>query len=159
MTEQKERPVFLTVICILSYIGLGIAIISNLTGLLLSKGVEMASEFAEEGMDEALTEIESEAPALGSIMESIFGGAMKAMEHYTLITTVSLVCSLIALFGVIKMWQLKKLGFYLYAGAKVIIIILPIALIGGLLGGISLMGAIFPIAFIIMYGVNLKAMD
>ena len=125
MTEQKERPVFLTVICILSYIGLGIAIISNLTGLLLSKGVEMASEFAEEGMDEALTEIESEAPALGSIMESIFGGAMKAMEHYTLITTVSLVCSLIALFGVIKMWQLKKLGFYLYAGAKVIIIILP----------------------------------
>ena len=159
MTEQNKRPTFLTVLCILSFIGLGFGIIGNIIGLLFSKGIEAASGLAEEGMDEALSEIESEIPEMGGFMETLFGGAMKAMEHYTLITSVTLVCSIIALVGVIMMFQLKKIGFYLFSGAKVVIIVLPMILIGGLVGGMSLMGAIFPIAFIIMYAVNLKAME
>jgi len=159
MTELKERPTFLTVLCILSFIGLGFGLIGNLFGLLFSKGVEAASGLAEEGMDEALYEIESEAPALSGFMESIFGGATKAMEHYTLLTTIALITTAIALAGVIMMWQLKKTGFYLYTGAKVIAILTPVFVIGGVVGGMTFLGAIFPIAFIVMYGVNLKAMS
>lgn len=158
MTEQKQRPTFLTVLCILSFIGLGLSILSNLWGLLFSKGMKAVSGMAEEGFSEAMTEIESEAPEMGGFMDSMFGGAMKAMEHYTLLTSVTLICSIIALVGVIMMWQLKKTGFYLFTGAKVIVILLPLILIGGLVGGMSLFGAIFPIAFIVMYAVNLKAM-
>lgn len=159
MTDQNKRPTFLTVICILSFIGLGWAILSNLWGLLFRKGVEAVSGLAEEGFSEAMSEIETEAPEMGGFMESIFGGTMKAMEHYGTITAVTLICSIIALIGVIMMWRLKKVGFYLYTGAKVIIIVLPIVLIGGVIGGFAMFGAIFPIAFIIMYAVNLKAME
>lgn len=159
MTDQKQRPTFLTVICILSFIGIGFSILSNLWGLLFRRGIQAMSDMAEQGYSDAMSEIESEAPQMGGFMESIFGGAQKAMEHYTLLTTVSLICAIIALFGVIMMWRLKKTGFYLFTGAKVIAIILPIIMIGGLVGGMTLFGAIFPIAFIIMYAVNLKAME
>jgi hypothetical protein len=105
MTEINKRPTFLTVLCILSFIGLGFGIMSNIIGLLFSKGMDAVSGIAEEGMDQALTEIESDAPAMGSFMESIFGGAKQAMEHYTLITSVSLICSIIALVGVIYIFS------------------------------------------------------
>lgn len=159
MTEQKQRPTFLTVLCILSFIGTGFAILSGLWGLLFSKGIQAVSGLAEEGYSEAMSEIESEAPEMGGFMDSIFGGAVKAMEHYTLLTTVSLLVAITALVGVILMWKLKKTGFYIYTGAQVVGIIVPLVVIGGLIGGMTLFGSIFTIAFIVMYAVNLKAME
>jgi hypothetical protein len=117
------------------------------------------SGFAESGMDEAMNEISSEAPAMLPFIQKIFGSSMAMMEHLFEISLINLVCSAIALFGVIKMWQLKKIGFYLFTGGKVVIILAPVVIVGGLIGSMTLMGAIFPIAFIIMYAVNLKAME
>jgi hypothetical protein len=159
MTEQKKRPTFLTVLCILSFIGSGLSILSSLWGLLFSRGMQAVSGMAEEGFSEAMTEIESEAPEMGGFMGNLLGGAMKAMEHYTLITTVSLLVAITGLIGVIMMWKLKKIGFYVYTGAQVVGIIVPLVVIGGLVGGMTLFGAVFTIAFIIMYAVNLKAME
>ncbi|MBN1118726.1 MAG: hypothetical protein JXA77_16060 [Bacteroidales bacterium] len=114
---------------------------------------------AEAGMDEAMGEIASDAPQVLPLIQKLFGGSMAALEHLTELAIVNLLCSAIALFGVIKMWQLKKYGFYLFVGGKVVIIITPMILIGGLVGSMTLFGAIFPIAFIVMYAVNLKAME
>jgi hypothetical protein len=157
--QQKERPVFLTVICILSFIGIGFAILGSIMNLALAPMMKEMSGVAQAGMDQATGEISSQAPGMLPFVQKIFGSSMAMMEHLVPISLVNLICSGIALFGVIKMWQLKKFGFYLFAGGKIIIIIAPLIIVGGLMGGLSLVGAIFPIAFIVMYALNLKAME
>jgi hypothetical protein len=159
MIEQKQRPTFLTVICILSFIGLGWAMLGSLINFALAPMMREMTGFAQSGMDDAMNEVSSEAPAMLPLIQKIFGSSMAMMEHIREISLVNLICSAIALFGVIQMWRLKKIGFYFFAGGKIIIIITPLILVGGLMGGLSLLGAIFPIAFIIMYALNLKAME
>ncbi len=159
MTEQKQRPQFLTVICILSFIGLGWAMLSSIINMALAPMLKEMSGVAGAGMDEAMSEVSSEAPGIAPLLQKIFGGSMAALEHAFELSMVSLICSAIALFGVIQMWKLKKVGFYFFTGAKVIIIIAPMIIIGGIIGSMSLLGAIFPIAFIAMYAANLKAME
>lgn len=159
MTDQKQRPTFLTVICILSFIGLGFSILGAIINLAMAPMMQEVSGIAQSGMDEAMNEISTDAPAALPFIQKLFGSSMAMMEHLTEISIINLICSAIALFGVIKMWQLKKVGFYLYTGGKIIIILTPIVLVGGLIGSMSLIGAVFPIAFIVMYAVNLKAME
>jgi hypothetical protein len=159
MSEQKVRPAFLTVICILSFIGLGFAILGSLINLAMAPMMKEMSGIAQSGMDNAMSEVSSDAPAFLPLIQKIMGSSMAAMEHITEINLVKIICSAIALFGVIKMWQLKKVGFYFFTGSKLVIIISPFIFIGGILAGFSIIGAIFPIAFIVMYALNLKAMN
>lgn len=124
--EAGKRPGFLTVLCILTFIGSGLGLLG---GLLMTIG-------------------------MGSIMGSIpgMGAAMGGGTAYFAIGTVLAAASL---FGAIQMWKLKKQGFFIYAGASVVGIILP--LIFGL--PFSAMGAIFPVLFIVLYYLNVKHMN
>ncbi len=124
--EAGKRPGFLTVLCILTFIGSGLGLLG---GLLMTIG-------------------------MGSIMGSIpgMGAAMGGGTAYFAIGTVLAAASL---FGAIQMWKLQKQGFFIYAGASVVGIILP--LIFGL--PFSAMGAIFPVLFIILYYLNVKHMN
>jgi hypothetical protein len=65
------------------------------------------------------------------------------------------------------MWKMKKSGFYLYVGGQILPFIGIYGLMGGLmpnssgpLAGFAIIGQvvaiIFPLGFIIMYGVNYK---
>ena len=121
------RPTFLTILCILSFIGSGLGILGSLL-LLVGAGAIMSY--------------------LGSM-----GGATGAGSMGYVIAL--LILSGASLFGAIQMWKLKKMGFFVYAGASVVGIILP--LVFGL--GFSAVGAIVPIAFIVMYYLNVKHMS
>jgi hypothetical protein len=111
------RPSFLTVLCILSYIGCGLAIIGALTTITTLSGIlNMASV-------------------------------------------------LICLWGVIQMWLLKIMGFYIFLVGVIAPLIISLATIGfaGLFnfaGGIMALmvafGFIFSLIFIILYALNLK---
>ena len=122
VTEEKKRPVFLSVLCILTFIGSGIALLFSLIGLVASGAVE-------------------------SLSASIPG--MPDLDHGFLKTLIMVLLVAGSLFGAILMWQLKKVGFYIYAAANVILLFISF-------GWFAL---IFTAAFIIMYGVNLKAME
>jgi len=130
-TEAGKRPVFLTVICILSFVGIGLAIIGYVTALSLMGVAESAMANVEAAGGTVTT------PGTGIIWAYIIGGFVTA---------------LLSLVGVIQMWKLKKSGFYLYTAATVIAIVL-----GFMYAGFSF-SVIFSIAFIVMYAVNLKAM-
>lgn len=160
MTDQIKRPTFLTVLCILSFIGLGLAILEALSGLIMGPFLKEAAGFAESGMNEAMDEISSDAPEILPFIENIFGGTIGMLEHITEISLVNLLCSGIALYGVIMMWNLKKTGFFLYAGGKIVIAMFPLILIGSnvLTAMASVIGSFIAAAFIIMYAVNLKSM-
>ncbi|MDF1676569.1 MAG: hypothetical protein P1U44_12715 [Vicingaceae bacterium] len=122
--ETGKRPGFLTVLCILTFIGSGLA---TLFSLLATIG-------------------------MGSLMESIPG--MAGMGGGTAYFAVATVLGAASLFGAIQMWKLKKMGFFIYAGANVVAIVLPLAF--GM--PFSAMAAIFPILFIVLYYLNVKHM-
>ncbi len=135
-TEAAKRPVFLTVLCILSFVAAGLAILGYIT-VITVMGAVTAGASALEGM----------AADSGATMT--YTGPSAAMTWAYII--VGFVTVLISLYGVIQMWKLKKMGFYLYVGASVISMVMGI-----IYSGFGVMAVVFPILFIVLYGLNLK---
>lgn len=132
--EAGKRPVFLTVLCILSFIAAGFAIIGYV-GVITVMGAASAAMGALEGMEG----VTSTGPGVGMTWA------------YLIIGFITVIVSLI---GVIKMWKLKKQGFMLYAGASIVSLIMGIVY-----SGFNVVGAIITIAFIVMYYLNVKHMN
>lgn len=115
-----ERPTFLTVLCILTWIGSGLGIIGNFTG----------------------------------------NSAVLPSWYIILIVLINIATA----YGAYEMWNLKKRGLHIYTVGEVLAIILPFVLIYGILpayaanmlGSFMVIGALFPIAFLIMYWANAK---
>ncbi len=132
LTTAPKRPTFLTVLCILTFIGSGLGIFNGITTAFMST---------------ALGGIMSEFSELDSIAENvkIFGIA-------------TIVASIITLLGAFMMWGLRKMGFWVYVIGVAISIGTPLVIYGGnLMGAFSAIGIGFiSIIFIILYGVNRK---
>lgn len=135
----QQRPVFLTVLCVLTFVGSGLYIIySFYTFSWIS------------GLGEGMT---------GDLMETEFGNYLRwyKLERYVAIIG-AIGCSIGAYF----MLKMKRFGFYIYVVSQ----ILPLALgvvtmnsLGGA-GGFQfitlILSAIFPVGFIILYSLNYK---
>lgn len=129
-----ERPTFLTVLCILTFIGSPLALIGNIMNYMSMTG-EMA------GMALAMLE------AMGITINPI--GYL-----------ISAVLCLGSLFGGIMMWKLKKTGYYIYVGATVATLVIQFVMLGGLaLGGLAILSVALAALFPILYGLNLKHMS
>jgi len=125
--QQEGRPTFLTVLCILTFIGSGLSALFILIGLVA-------------------------AGALSGWLGSFPGmGDMGGLGSGYLV--IVLVLALASLYGAIMMWKLKKMGFYLYTGANVIALFVPIIMASG---KFLTLGLVFTVLFIILYGLNLK---
>lgn len=139
--EAPKRPVFLTVLCILSFIAAGFAILGY-GALIAVVGVATA----------AVGKIEDMANEAGGSMTMSSGPSAGLTWAYIIL---GFVTTLVALFGVIKMWKLKKMGFFLYTGATVVSMIMSIVYSGF---GPATFGLVISVGFIVMYGLNLKSM-
>ena len=140
--ETAARPMFLTVLCILSFIAAGFAAIGYIAVITLM-GAVTAGASALEGMS-------GEAGEAGAAISSAMSSGPSAGLTWAYIV-VGFLTMLVSLFGVIKMWKLQKIGFYLYVGASAASMIMGI-----IYSGFGVMGVIFPILFIVLYGLNLK---
>lgn len=132
--QENKRPTFLTVICILTFIGSGLGVLGGLIGLLLT------------GMADSLTSI----PGLGAaISNAAIGGVT-----YTII---GLLLSGASLFGALQMWKLKKMGFFIYLIAQILMLIVPFIFLPSIFAMAGLIfNILFTAGFIVMYAVNLK---
>jgi hypothetical protein len=119
-----SRPGMLTALCILTFIGSGLNLLFSLLLLVLS------------GTISALL---AEIPG--------FGEAMTELPVWKLILLVLLAAA--SLYGAITMWKLKKMGFYIYAGAQVVMLALSF----------GILGLIFTALFIVLYYLNVKHMS
>ena len=163
-TEGPKRPGFLKVLCILSFIGTGLGLVMgimswwtyNAAAKLMGDMGDMGSE-----MGDALSEAGAEGGvAMGDAMSSSM--AMLGMDPAKQATSALIVALLnVVIFaGAFMMWNLKKTGFYIYTLGQIASIAVPFIIVGGLMGGaMAMVGSVFAIAFIIMYGVNLKHMS
>jgi len=133
-----ERPVFLTVLCILSFVAAGLGVLGYIAAL---TAMGMA-EAAMGGLSEAVANAGgvSAAPSTGIIWAYIIVG---------------FATTILGLVGVIKMWKLQKAGFMLYVIATVVSVLMGIIYSGF---GASIVSIVISAGFIVMYQLNTKAM-
>jgi len=119
-TTTNQRPTFLTVLCILTFIGSGLGVLFSLLGVL---GVG----------------------ATGSFLSSYTGTTVSASSGM-LKPILILLFSAASIYGALMMWNLKRIGFYIYVAAQILIVAF----------GFTWVGLFFSVLFIFLYGLNLK---
>lgn len=168
--EKKERPGFLTALCILTFIGCGIMIISYLFQV-----NETFFLSAQEQIQKIERELEQAENMMPGITERTIEMMLELEEHKVPNWILAFVGNVLSLMGAIMMWKLHKTGFWIYTLAEIVPFLLSISIFNGLkgiTGMFSMFGSafeeigklivviilIFDVAFIGMYATNLKRM-
>jgi len=160
---KQKRPNFLLVLCILTFIASGLGVIMGLVSLAGVGDIEDTLRNANMSRD----------PFSQSFLEGIDIEAMRQTQN--MVNILSLVASVLCLAGALIMFKLRKIGFVPYVlghAAAIYGTFLNIALVeqiseafpvdfmGDMMSMAGGAGMIFTviiaIAFIIMYGLNLK---
>jgi hypothetical protein len=146
---EPKRPQFLTVLCILTFIGSGLAFIGAIWGYFSVK--------ASAGLLENMGNMEGDTYGMMSGMQETM---IKAVENAVPNLVIGLVCSLLCLFGALQMWKLKRSGFFIYSVGEITPAIAAFFLGGGGLIGSAgaIFGLVIAIVWIVLYAVNLKHM-
>lgn len=150
-TIEAKRPTFLTILCILSFIVIGMELITSLMQYfaMAEKG-NMLNKFGG-------PENKDLAASLGAFAAA-FGVDFEKMARAALIQAFITIPILI---GVLLMWKQKKIGFYVYIVSALVQPIIPLLIGIELLGDLMTMAVwtvIITTVFIVLYGLNLKHM-
>ena len=138
--EEKKRPDFLKVLCILTFIGAGFGIIGGI----------MTMFFSNVAVLESLQKIMEDAGQDSSAFDP------ENFSHAMSKGLMVIVLNILALVGAVMMFNLNKLGFYLYAIAQ--ISMLFVGVIHGGMESFSYFSLIWNALWIGMYASNLKFM-
>ena len=152
--NKLQRPTFLLVLCILTFIGSGWGTLSNLFSVFTAGLTDSSMQMEHyssmlNGMDQG-----AGSAMLSDILNSTMASLQATFVHAREIAVVSLVL------GAILMFQLRRLGFYLYTAAQILMLfVLPyFAGFNFMVLAGMLFSAIFAVIFIVMYALNLKYM-
>lgn len=150
VNEAPKRPQFITVLCILTFIGSALAFFGAIWGYFSIK----ASAAMLENMGSA------EGDSFG-MMSGIQETMIKAVENAVPNMIIGVFCSLLCLFGALQMWKLKKIGFFIYSVGEITPVIAAFFLGGGgLIGGAgAVVGLLFAIVWIVLYAINFKHLN
>jgi hypothetical protein len=158
MPAGGVRNTFLTVLCVLTFIGSGWgtvkAIRTYFTADFIATIGSGALKNAEDKIDQkGITPPDFVKQIMGSVEADMNPDFLRKLAIFEFISC------LLTLTGAILMWNLKKAGFYLYILGIIILVIAPLTM-GKLVGaiGASITGFI-GVVFIVMYAVNLKQMN
>ncbi len=158
-----KRPTFLTVLCILSFIGGAWGIIGGIMNMATGPATAAAMSEMTTKMDEAKSQMGDDAASgiAGNIMDAATDVASKAAASAKQIGMCNIGLAVLSLLGVFMMWNLKKSGFYLYTLATIGGLAVPLIFLGvNLISILSVgFGGLIGVVFIILYGLNLKSMN
>ena len=136
--KSRTRPIFLTVLCILTFISTGC---STLIYLFIPPNADL------------LTAIVKASPDVDQETRDMTDTLFHAGWNYYLIIIVLTILSLI---GTLLMWKLKRNGFHFYTIANILLFFVPIMWFGL---SFSVAAAFFPTMFIFFYAMNLRFME
>jgi VIT1/CCC1 family predicted Fe2+/Mn2+ transporter len=166
LQDQLLPPVrssFLTVLCILTFVGSGFGLLSSVPAL---TGAAKATEFSKSQTNTKTREAQRQELIKKNDKGSKFAlKMMDSAEQYIdknkLIAkaSIDILSFLVCLAGAFLMWRLKTLGYYVYTGGIVIWIVSSIAVYGtGSFIAVIESGVKFFIGllFVILYAFNLK---
>jgi hypothetical protein len=112
---NKKRPVFLTVLGILSFITIGFGLLGNVTGIFSGP---LSEKEMNQAMAEALKSLEplnaSGMDDMSASFELVFRTQVYINANFYVHTLITIASFLIGLLGVIFMFKGRKNGFHLY---------------------------------------------
>jgi hypothetical protein len=134
--SPKARPVLLTVMCILTFIGSGMNFISGMLFFAFFDTFQLI---------------------IGDISKSFnIPGTELLMDAKPVFFLVSSLVYAISFSGALLMFNLKKIGFHLYTIAQILLIIAPMYFFK--LPGPSILDVVLSGIFVVLYGTQLKNM-
>lgn len=158
----KKRPVFLTVLCILTFVSCGFGLLGSGFGL-LAGGQMQKQQLQTQRMMDRLQRDQDTPEIFDSMMES----TQKMQKWNTFNQLMSLGNVVICFAGAMLMWRLRKAGYFIYVAGQILPFITLYVMYSVMqnvpfMGAAVLIGAvfaaIFAVGFAIMYGLNLKHM-
>lgn len=166
---KEKRPVFLAVLCILTWVWSGLVdVVSGLyqyfTYDIQLKIYNQTSKSRDLIMEEAWKDMPDDNEAgrefVRNFTTNIFDATDEVIKVQPTLNLIQIGCGLLCILGAFLMWKLNKLGFIIYLIATIAYVAIPISILTGnmLVVATYLSFGVFGIAFIIMYGVNLKHM-
>ena len=153
--QGNNRPSFLTVLCVLS----GIYILLGLFGSIQNSFTNMEAQ--QEQLDQSLEMISDLYSQLGvdeNLFDQINNYIQVKSDNLKFESLLNLIFLLIEGIGVYFMFLLQRRGFFVYLGAQVGFVIIPIIIQGLNMFSIAEMGVGLFISglFVLLYGLNLK---
>lgn len=158
--NKIQRPTFLLVLCILTFIGSGWSVLSNLFSLFTADMTNSTVQM--EQYSNMLGDMENGSAS--AFMSGFLNSSMEVLQvtaaHAHEIAIMQLVLGLISLIGAVLMFQLRRSGFYLYVSAQILaLFVLPYFAGFSTLVVIGLLwSALISAIFIVLYALNLKFM-
>jgi hypothetical protein len=160
VTVKPARPTFLTVLCILTFIGSGWGIVSGFSTYM---SANVTADITQTAMQDAKDKISNagETNAGTKMAEKMLSGVSDVLKPENLKKSAmfSIVACVFTLLGAVLMFQLKKIGFWIYLVGTVISIVGPIVAFGAgnLVSMATTIGMAFiGVIFVVLYGLNLK---
>lgn len=135
--EESKRPVFLTILCVLTFI-------SSFVGALSALFTPLFSDI--------FVTVVSESPFVEESLRPALIGLINAGWRFHFWMLLFHIGSFI---GAVYMWQLKKIGFHFYAISNLAILFIPTVVLNMLVGIENVLSTIIFIGF---YAVFLKLM-
>jgi len=157
--HSEPRPRLLTVLCILSFISLGMSFVSVVASLFF--GPSSATEIEQQRIDLLELSETMRSTGLSDAVEA-FEQIQRMNEalnyHFYAASAVSIALVILGFYGVLNMWKGNKIGFHVY-------IIYNLAAIGNLYLFVSptdiptyavIWGVLIAAIFVMLYARNLK---
>ena len=152
----SRRPLFLTILCVITFIGSLIGIITNTRGYL-------NAEAEVENITTGKTKTQLKhlfSPNSNSSAELVRIGNLNT-ENYKKFSIGCIASYILCLIGTVLIFKLKRTGFYSFTLGTFFCLLTHFLLFGDNFGsmGISIIAAMAGLVFVILYGINLKYMD
>ena len=166
--EPQTRSTLLAVLCVLTFIGSGWTIISSTWAYSSAfKTAQMISSVREKNINKSTFPQDSVIVMKTQRGKSEFGlkmistvSKMMTADNIRKSAIGAIISGFFTLLGAIFMWNLKRIGFYLYIFGTLIGISVPFYLYGNNLMavGLSSFSIFFGLLFIALYALNFKSM-
>jgi len=162
-SEKQERPAFLTVLCVLTWIMSGYIILTVPFNYFFSTDVSAST--LQTTINDAMSQMAEDSPEAAEMMEGFMMAASetisKAIDNAGWIAGTDLLVAILSAIGAFLMFKLRKTGFWIYVLAKVLGLISILAFLGVnilTMGVVSIAGFV-GLIMVIMYGINRKHMS
>ena len=155
-TRAVARPLFLTILCVVTFLISVIGIITNIRGY-----VNADAEVERITSGKAKTQLKNIfSPGAVASDELVRIGNLN-VENYKKFSIGCIASYILCLVGTILIFKLKRTGFYSFTLGTFFNLITHFLLFGDNFGsmGISILVALAGFVFVILYGLNLKYMD
>ena len=156
MPASKERPAFLTALCVLTFIAVPLYVVLNVEAFI----VEKASVDSMQSMYDAAKSMQ-DMGGMGDMANSYMDEAMHGIYMMYITFLSQAACALLCLGGALMMWRMKKAGFFLYAAGEIVpVIIAFFTMSTGTFADVSLyvmpVLGVHALTMTVLYGLNLK---